>query len=62
MQHRLKSPARPTRARIIPSELLDELLTAMHDAIAALDVRLGWEPLTPFATDLESTRIRDAHV
>jgi hypothetical protein len=39
MQHVLKSASGTARAEIIAAELLDELLVAMHDAIAAPYVR-----------------------
>jgi hypothetical protein len=61
MQHRLKSPPRPTEAEIISAEFLDELLAAADNAIAAFHLRFGREPFTALATDLESIRLRGAH-
>jgi hypothetical protein len=39
MQHVLKSASGTARAQIIAPELLDQLFVAMHDAIAAPDMR-----------------------
>jgi hypothetical protein len=52
--------ARAAWARVIPAELLHELLMTTHDSIAAFDMSLRREALSPFATDLESTRIPGA--
>jgi len=40
MQQRLKSRSRAARAQVVAPELLDQLDVAVHDANAALDVRL----------------------
>jgi hypothetical protein len=40
MQHFLKAAAGTADAGIVPAELLDQLFVAVHDAVAALDVRL----------------------
>src|SRR5688572_11374492 len=58
MQQRLKPAAGAARARIVASELFDELLVPAHDAHAALDARLGREALAALASDLESSRGR----
>jgi hypothetical protein len=39
MQHVLKSASGTTGAQVIAPELLDQLFVAMHDAIAAPDMR-----------------------
>jgi hypothetical protein len=54
MQQRLKSATRTTGTRIIATEFLEQFLLATHNAIASLDLRFGWEALSPFATDFES--------
>jgi hypothetical protein len=58
MHQRLKSAARCARARIIPTEFLDEFLGAAHNAIATFNMGLGREGLSTFATDLESNQLR----
>jgi hypothetical protein len=58
MQQRPKSTAGSARARIIPTEFLDEFFGATHDAIAALYVSFGRIALSTFATDLESNWLR----
>jgi hypothetical protein len=58
MQQRLKSAARSARARIIPTEFLEEFFGAAHNASAALHMGFGREALSTFATDLESNWLR----
>ena len=58
-QQFLKAFVRPARARIIAAELFDQLLVAVHDAQAALDVRLGREAAPAFTHPLESRAGRD---
>src|SRR5947207_11301608 len=41
MQQRLKAPVGSAWAGVVTAELLDELLVAVHDAIAALDACLA---------------------
>jgi hypothetical protein len=53
-QHRLKFAPRSTWTKIVAAKLFDELDVAMDKAQSALDARLGWEALTPFARRLES--------
>ena len=53
-QHRLKSEARATRARIVASELLDQFLVTMHKAQATLYVRFGRIALAALRSALES--------
>jgi hypothetical protein len=40
MQHRLKSASGAAGAEVVAAELLDELLVAMHNAVAAPDAGL----------------------
>ena len=54
MQQRLKAATRSARARIVATEFLDEIFKSAHDSITALDLSLGREASTTFATDLES--------
>jgi hypothetical protein len=54
-QQRLKRPRRSAGARVIAAELLRQFLGAVHDAITALDPRLGRDAPASLARDLEST-------
>jgi hypothetical protein len=56
MQQALKSPAGMARAWIVASELFEQLLAAVHDAVAALYSRFGREALSAFTGGFE-TRI-----
>ena len=53
-QQRLKAPPGATGTEIISPEFFNQLLLAMHDLLAALDLRFGWEAPTAFAGPLES--------
>jgi hypothetical protein len=55
-QQRLKRPRGAAWARIVAAELLDKLLRAADNAVAALDSRLRREALAPLARDRESSR------
>ena len=46
MQHFLKRPPASARARIVAAELLDELLVAVDDPMAAFHARFGGETLS----------------
>ena len=54
MQHFLKSFPRTARARVVATELLDQFLVPMHDALPSLDVRLGGIASAPLARDLKT--------
>jgi hypothetical protein len=54
MQHFLKPLAGVARARVVAAELLEQLLAAVHYAVAALDPGFGWIPVAPLARDLKS--------
>jgi hypothetical protein len=47
--------SRSARAWIVATELFHELLIAVHESDTAFDLRLGWEPFSTLAGDLEST-------
>lgn len=49
----LELPVRAARARVIAPEFLDQFLEAADDALAAFDLRFGWEPFTALAGALE---------
>jgi hypothetical protein len=53
MQQFLKPAGGAARARIIPTEFLDQFLVAVNNAHSALHLRLGWEPSTALAGALE---------
>ena len=52
----MKGPRGAARARVVAAELLDKLLGAADNTIAALDPRLGGEASAPLARDRESSR------
>jgi hypothetical protein len=52
-QHCLKAATGAARARIVAPKLLVQFFVAMYDALAALDVRFGREPLAPLTGALE---------
>jgi hypothetical protein len=54
-QHRLKAASRPARARIIATQLFDQLLVAVHDALPALYARLRREAVSTLAGPLKRT-------
>jgi len=58
MQHFLKPAAGTAGARVVAPELLDELLGAVHHALAALHARFGWISLAPLTRDLETGTAR----
>jgi hypothetical protein len=62
MQQFLKSAAGAARARIVATELLDELLAAADDARSALDARLRGEAPASLTGDLERRRSRGDRV
>ena len=55
MQQFLKSAAGLARARVVATELLDQLLVAVDRAFAALDARFGGEALPSLTGGLESS-------
>jgi hypothetical protein len=61
MQHFLKAPVGPARARIVSAELFDQLLVAVNDPDAAFNVRFGREAATALTGALESRAGRDAN-
>jgi hypothetical protein len=58
MQHFLKSPSGAAWAGIVPAQFLEQILPAVHDALATPDVSFGRIALPSFTGDLESTRRR----
>jgi hypothetical protein len=54
MRHFLKPASRAADTAIVAAELFDELFVAVHDAVAALDVRLGRESRAAFARGRKS--------
>jgi len=54
MQQFLKAAARSARAEVIASQLLDQFLVTVDDAVAALDVRLRGESPASFTRTLKS--------
>jgi hypothetical protein len=58
MQQRLKSATGSARARIIPTEFLEEFFGAAHNALAALYMGFRREAFPTFAADLESNWLR----
>ena len=54
MQQRLKRLAGAADAGVVAAELLDQLLAAVDDPVALLDLGLRWEALTTFAARDES--------
>ena len=54
-QQCLKQPRGAAGAWVVATELLAQLLGSSHDAITALDARLGRESLAPLAHGREST-------
>ena len=62
MQQFLKSAAGQAGTRVIPTQLLEELLVTADDPNAAFDACLGREALASFTCDLESTRRRGVRV
>src|SRR5882672_6769859 len=54
MQQRVKSRSRAARAEVVAPELLAQLDVAVHDAAAALDMRLGGIGVPPLTRDGES--------
>jgi hypothetical protein len=56
MQHRLKGPSGPARARVVPAELLDQLYVAVNDAVTQLDVGFaGDTPGAAYSSDQKVT-------
>jgi hypothetical protein len=54
MQHFLKPLAGVARTRVVAAELLEQLLAAVHHAIAALHPGFGWISAAALARDLKS--------
>src|SRR5260370_31136458 len=57
IQHRLKAAPRPARTQIVPTELFDQLLVAVHDALPALHARLRREAISTLAGPLKRTSL-----
>ena len=58
MQQRLKPPPGGAWAGIVATELLEQLLVAVNDPVAAHHAGLGREAFATLTRDLESTRLR----
>jgi hypothetical protein len=52
----LKPPAGAARTEVVAAELLCQLLVAMHELLAALDLGLGGETFAALACDFKSGR------
>jgi hypothetical protein len=55
MQHRLKPMARTARTWIIPTQLFDQFLVSVHDAVASLDLGLRRETFATLARYLKTS-------
>lgn len=55
MQHRLKPETGTARAWVVPTQLLDQLLAAVHDTVTAFDLRLRRETFAALARDLKTS-------
>ena len=62
MQQRLKTPPGTAGARVVATQLLEEIFGPSHHPVAALDARLGWEAFSALTRDLESTRLRVVYI
>jgi hypothetical protein len=58
MQHRLKPASGAARTRVVATELLDELLVAVDDALAASDVGFAGIAFAALTRALERTTVR----
>src|SRR5262245_24216854 len=54
MQQFLKPARGPARARVVPAELLEQLLVSAHDPAASLHARFGRISLPALTRDLET--------